>query len=324
MTIKKQFARAVDKIATYALTNIRVDPLVERALALHGAIAAAQQKSIQRVERLSDVEFSVFSQWGEDGIIEWLIHNNGDMPETFIEFGVEDYRESNTRFLLMHRNWRGLAIDGSEVNIARARADQISWRQDLTTTAAFITKENINQLIIASGLIDEIGILSVDIDGNDYWVWQAINCIKPQIVIAEYNSAFGDLLPLSIPYAADFYRKNAHYSNLYYGAAIGALKLLARQRGYTMLGSNRAGSNVFFVRDDRLSKFEGRIANRAVRPSRFREARNAASELTFVRGVQRSEVIAELPVVDVTSGVSQPLRMFGSLYSAEWLAALGA
>jgi len=114
---------------------------------LSGQIAAIQMRGLPSLNVLSEAEFRVSSQWGEDGIIDWLIHHLGDMPETFIEFGVENYCESNTRFLLQHRNWRGLVIDGSEKNIEYIRQDRISWRHDLTAIASFITRENINAII---------------------------------------------------------------------------------------------------------------------------------------------------------------------------------
>ncbi|GAP36996.1 hypothetical protein ABXN37_17805 [Piscinibacter sakaiensis] len=318
MSLKQQLAHTVQKAGNFALFSLRADPLLERALALQGATAALQQRAIERVRCLADIEFSVFSQWGEDGILEWLVHRLPEIPQSFVEFGVEDFRESNARFLMMHRNWRGLVIDGSETNIARTRADAISWRHDLTATAAFITVDNIDALIADGGMRGEIGLLSVDIDGNDYWVWQAIQGVRPWLVAAEYNSAFGDLLPLSTPYAPDFVRGRAHASNLYYGASIAALNAQAAARGYVLLGSNGAGSNVFYVREDLAPAFEGRIEDRRPRPSRFREGRDETGRLTHARGVRRSEVIGHLPVTDVSSGRTAPLSDFGELYSAEW------
>jgi hypothetical protein len=322
MNTQKIIKRAIDSATAYAVTNLRANPLIERSLVLQGAIASAQFGSLGQVDSLADVEFSVFSQWGEDGIIDWLIRHNGAMPETFIEFGVEDFREANCRFLLMHRNWRGLVIDGSDANMARTRGDNVSWRHDLTAKAEFITRDNINGLISASGITGEIGILSVDIDGNDYWVWQAIDCISPHFVIAEYNSTFGDLHALTVPYKDDFIRSHADRSNLYYGASIRALTHLAAVRGYTLVGSNRAGSNAFFIRNDRMSQFATRIKSTAPRPSRFREGRDDAGRLSFLRGANRSTAIAGRPVVDVLSGHEAQLCKFGALYSDAWIAAM--
>ena len=292
----------------------------DKVLLAQGAVAASHVRSVANVATLADVEFRIFSQWGEDGIIEWLVHHNGSMPETFVEFGVEDYREANTRFLLASRNWRGLVMDGSDGHIARTRAGELAWRHDLTASAAFITRDNINALITGAGFKGDTGILSVDIDGNDYWVWQAIEAIRPHIVITEYNAVFGDVAPLTIPYDAGFVRKAGHVSNLYYGASIMALDGLATAKGYTLLGTNRAGSNAFFIRNDRLPRFSGRIADTRPRPSRFKESRNEQGRLTHVTGAERAQVIGACPLVNVATGTTAPLATLGDLYSPRWLA----
>src|SRR4051794_40305958 len=81
---------------------------------------------------LSDAEFSVFSQFGDDGIVQYLIHHLKIQPQTFIEFGVENYTESNTRFLLINNQWRGLVIDGSKENVDYIKNDTIYWKYKLT------------------------------------------------------------------------------------------------------------------------------------------------------------------------------------------------
>ncbi len=162
----------------------------------------------------------------------------------------------------------------------------------------------------------------MDIDGNDYWVWQAIGNVSPWFVIVEYNAVLGDLLPLSVPYQADFVRTAADPSNLYYGASCKALEHLAATKGYVVLGSNRAGNNLFLARSDIAARIVDRIADRRPRPSRFREARDGAGRLTHLGGLARTERIAALPVVDVASGKQAPLGALGPLFSAEWQAAM--
>ena len=119
-----------------SILGLQESPLNRQAL-MHGAIAARQVRTQARIGSLADVEFSIFSQWGEDGIIEWLVHNNSPMPTTFIEFGVENYTEANTRFLIQHRNWRGMVIDASHKHMEYLKADLIYWRHDLTAIEAF-------------------------------------------------------------------------------------------------------------------------------------------------------------------------------------------
>ena len=181
---------------------------------------------------IQDAEFSVFSQWGDDGIIQYLIHTIGITNKTFIEFGVENYREANTRFLLINNNWKGLVIDGSEKNIQFIKNDAISWNYSLNAVAKFITKENLNSLIENNGFKGEIGILHIDVDGNDYWLWECLNVVNPEIVIMEYNSVFGNKAAISVPYKADFYVTNEHFSNLYFGASLKAMEHLAIKKGY--------------------------------------------------------------------------------------------
>jgi hypothetical protein len=289
---------------------------------LVGETAARQVQGLEKLRRLCDAEFRVSSQWGEDGIIEWLVHQLGDMPETFVEFGVENYRESNTRFLLRRRNWRGLVIDGSEDHIDFIRRDRISWRHDLTAVASFVTRENINSIISGAGFSGELGILSIDIDGVDYWVWEAIDCINPQIIIVEYNSAFGDVFPLTVPYASDFVRMHAHHSNLYYGLSIRAAQHLAGKRGYALIGTNRMGSNAFFVRNDRADVILNRLDVVQDRPSRFRESHGTDGRLNFTPPARRTAALADLPVVDVATMSQMRLGEAGELFSSRWQALL--
>jgi hypothetical protein len=289
---------------------------------LHGQMAARQIRQLEKLDCLWDAEFRVSSQWGEDGIIEWLIHHLESISETFIEFGVQNYCESNTRFLLQHRNWRGLVIDGSETDVDFIRQDSISWRHDLTAISSFITRENINTTIEKAGFNGELGVLSVDIDGMDYWVWEAIHSVNPMLLIVEYNSTFGDILPLTVPYTPDFVRSQAHYSNLYYGLSIQAARFLATKRGYTLIGTNRAGSNAFFVRNDRADSILSRLASVEDRPSRFRESRAVSGALDFVAPQNRTSIVAHLPVIDVSTNVQILLGQVGSLCSPRWQALL--
>jgi hypothetical protein len=248
-------------------------------------------------------EFKVFSQWGEDGIIQFLINNIQINQKSFIEFGVENYRESNTRFLLMNNNWKGLLIDGSHAHVEDIKNQDIYWKYDITAVATFITKENINTIFKSNHFIEEIGLLSVDIDGNDYWVWEAINTVNPAIVVAEYNSVFGSEHAITVPYDASFDRTEQHFSNLYFGASLKALHFLAEKKGYALVGCNSNGNNCFFVRKDLLNdKVKAVAVPEAYIESRFRESRDAHGNLTFISGKDRISLIASLKVMDVEKG----------------------
>jgi hypothetical protein len=103
-------------------------------------------------------------------------------------------------------------MDGSEHYVSCIRNEQIYWRHDLTAFACFVSRENINSIFEGAGFGGRIGVLSVDVDGNDYWIWEAITSVDPALVIVEYNGIFGSCEAVTIPYQADFARQNAHYS----------------------------------------------------------------------------------------------------------------
>lgn len=253
-------------------------------------------------------EFGVFSQWGEDGLIEYLVSRVAIERTDFVEFGVEDYREANTRYLLMTRNWRGLVIDGSEAHVRSIKADDISWRFELEARCAFVTRENINALIRDAGFSDDIGLLSVDIDGNDYWVWQEIDVVSPRIVVAEYNSLWGPARAVTVPYDPQFVRSRKHHSNLFYGASLAALDRLARTKGYSLVGGNSAGNNAFFVRDDVRGAMPAVTVERAYRRARFREGRDRDGALTFGDFAARLREVQDLKLHDLDTGNEVAIR----------------
>ena len=148
-----------------------------------GTLMAQQQKLFGDIAELRNAELSVFSQWGDDEIIQYLIGQLVLREERFIEFGVADYTESNTRFLLLHDNWSGLVMDCSPDNIESIKRDDIYWRYDLTAISAFLTVENVNQAISSAGVSGEVGLLHIDVDGNVYWLWNAINTVSPIIAV---------------------------------------------------------------------------------------------------------------------------------------------
>lgn len=304
MFLMKRMKKLVNVIYQFLYTSRKAR---QTDLMLLGTLLARQNKTLPVLDNISDAEFKVFSQTGDDGIIQYLI-NKICIPETtFIEFGVENYVESNTRFLLKYNNWSGLVIDGSAKAIRYIMSDDIYYQHDLKTLQAFITAENINDLICSQGFRGEIGLLSVDIDGNDYWVWKAINVVTPVIVIAEYNSVFGIDRALTVPYKPDFVRADAHYSHLYFGASLKALCMLAEEKGYAFVGSNSIGNNAYFVRKDHLGDLKALCPEEGYIYSRFRESRDKKGNLNYLSGSERYECIKGMPVYNVVTGLEEQL-----------------
>jgi len=245
-------------------------------------------------------EFRVFSQWGEDGIIQALIEAVPVKEKVFIEFGVTNYNESNTRFLLVNDNWSGLLLDGDAAHIAYIKNDPIYWQHNLKAECRFLTRANINEIFTENGLTGEIGLLSIDIDGNDYWVWKEIKVVNPAIVVVEYNARFGSEAGVTVPYDPEFRRESAHYSNIYYGASLRALEHLGREKGYALVGCNSAGNNAFFVREDLLSApLKVLSVDEAYVKNQFREARDPDGNLSFLTHEQEREMLGALPLVKI-------------------------
>ena len=270
----------------------------ETSLVLQGKILSELNRN-KNSKNIQDYEFKVFSQNGEDGIIQFLIQNTEIKNKIFVEFGVETYKEANTKFLLLNNGWSGLIIDGDKDAMEKIASSDLHWKYDLKSIGNFITKDNINEIIKSAGIEGEIGLLSVDIDGNDYWVFENIDCINPQILIMEYNSMFGDTHKISVPYDENFVRSQKHYSNLYYGASIAALCDIANKKGYDLVGSNSFGNNLFFIRHD-CNKLKIKLTPKeAYVKSKFRESRDENGKLTFLSHKEGLELIKNEPIVNI-------------------------
>jgi hypothetical protein len=194
---------------------------------------------------LNGFSYKVYSQHGEDGIINEIFNRIGITNKVFVEFGVQDGLESNGHFLLFN-GWRGLWIDGNKEYFKKLKeyfSEPLSSKQ-LTAVNAFITAENINDLIGQNGFNGEIDLLSIDIDGNDYWIWQAIKCIQPRVVAIEYNAKF----PPPCEWVMEYNPSHIWDESDKQGASLKSLELLGNELGYRLVGTN--GVNAFFVKKE--------------------------------------------------------------------------
>ena len=275
----------------------------ETELLAIGALLSNQQLTINS-GHLNDYEFKIFSQFGDDGIIQYLVRHIRIENKIFIEFGVEDYMESNTRFLMMNNNWSGFVMDGSAEAMESLQRQEWFWKYDLGCKAAFIDKDNVNMLLQETRFRN-IGLLHIDIDGNDYHILETLDLslLNPAILIMEYNSVLGPARAIVVPYDKVFNRTKAHYSNLYWGASLAAMNYIAGKKGYSLIGSNEAGNNAYFVRTDLLNeKVPPATIEKAYRESKYRESRNPDYSLSFVKGKKRLEMLKGLPVLNVLTG----------------------
>ncbi len=300
---KKKISKLKKNLSIISTVNQQCDDIK-----INQGIILSNINNSKSSKNLKDYEFKVFSQWGDDGIIQHLVQSIEIKNKTFIEFGIEDFSESNCRFLLMKDNWKGFVIDGSETNIQRLKNAYFYWKYHLEAVDKFITKDNIEDILATSGFEEDLGILSVDLDGNDFFILEAITKFKPRILICEYNAVLGMNRKITTPYKSDFRRTNAHYSNLYFGASLAAMTYLTDKKGYALVGTNKSGINAFYVRKDLLNdKLEVLSVEEAYTPSHFRESRDENGVLTYITGDKRIDVIKGLPVYEVEKQVIELL-----------------
>jgi hypothetical protein len=255
---------------------------------------------------LNDCEFRIFSQWGEDGIIQRLLNEVPIANSTFIEFGVENFVESNCRFLMMNNNWSGFVIDGSQHCIDALYTKTPRWKYDLRAVCRMITRENINQVLGQSGFDADLGLISIDVDGVDYWLWEAMDTFAPRIVIVEYNALFGCDRAITVPYDPAFVRAGKHYSELFFGASLPAFENLAARKGYSLVCTETAGVNAFFVRNDALGDRKAVPAAQAFRDAKVRIGKDRNGKLNYQSRDERQRAIRGLSVVNVLTGTEEP------------------
>lgn len=206
----------------------------------------------------NDIEFSRYSQNGEDGILLYIFALIGYTNKQVVEICAGDGIECNAANLIINHGWEGLLFDGNEQAIARGKAyyaqQTNAWRLRRLPpqlVQAWITAENVNQLIIDHGVEGEIDLFSLDMDGVDYWIWKALDCIQPRVVVVEYNNRWRADQSVTVPYQHDFSADGASVDGAgYFGASLLAFTRLAQQKGYRLIGANGPNTNAFFMRQD--------------------------------------------------------------------------
>lgn len=201
--------------------------------------------------RLNRSEFKVYSQNGEDGIIEEIFRRIGTTDKFFVEFGVGNGLENNSAYLLV-KDWSGLWLEGNHASVEfinREFARAIAAKQ-LRVQETFITAENIVALFEQNAVPVEFDMLSIDIDGNDYHVWKALERYRPRVVVAEYNATF----PPPTVWIKKYDPTWMWDGSIGFGASLKAFEHLGAEKGYSLVGCNFNGANAFFVRNDLLGE----------------------------------------------------------------------
>jgi hypothetical protein len=204
-----------------------------------------KKKNYSKITNIRDAEVKIFSQFGEDGIIDFLLYKlNLTNHIAFLEIGTGDYEEANTRFLCETRSCRGLLIDKIK-DLKFVQKRDFFWKNDIYFCQKTITPSNISSVINSYGFKNDCNLLSIDIDGNDYWVLKNIELSHVDIVVAEYNPLFGSNLSLTVPQDDNFDRNR--FKKIFYGASLTAIIELMQSKGFMFVGSNSACNNAFFI-----------------------------------------------------------------------------
>lgn len=204
------------------------------------------QQKYQNPKSLNRFEYQMYSQGDEDGIIAEIFKRIGTTDRFFIEFGISEL-ENNSLALLI-QDWKGVWIeaDAKIVRNVKKRFSDLIHEQRLRIEHANITCDNIEAIFQKLKVPGEFDLLSIDIDGNDYWVWKAIANYRPRVVVIEYNAMFRP----DIKWVMKYNPLHRHNGTSYYGASIKSLETLGFKKGYRLVGCNFGGVNAFFVRED--------------------------------------------------------------------------
>ncbi|MCB0804426.1 MAG: hypothetical protein KDC05_01435 [Bacteroidales bacterium] len=238
-------------------------------------------------------EYSVWSQNGEDGLIRYIFDQIGYQSKYFIEIGFE-VTECNTLRLMLIEKLDGILIDGATKGVKKFnKAAAAMGITNVKAVAQFLNCENLQSTIEGAGAPKEVDLLSIDVDGNDYWFWETIDFITARLVIVEINSSLGPDRSMAVPYDPAYLRHEKHPSGFYCSASLTAFNKLAEKKGYSLVGCDSNGVNAFFVRNDCMKgNLKKLTPQEAFRPHRMRINRGFSQEDQY-------NTIKDMPYVEI-------------------------
>jgi len=257
-----------------------------------------------KITNLNDLDYKIFSQNGEDGIIDYILECLKIKKPNFIEIGIGDYSESNTRFIFETRSLRGLVIDCLSDLKKKINQNIKSWKGELNIEEIFISTENILEILDKNNFYST-DLLSIDIDGIDYWILNKLKKNYSKIIVLEYNSVFGNNIEVTVPNINSFNRSNYHFSNLCYGMSLKAAIKLMDKKNYYFLGTNYLKNNAFFIsKDFPKSQFFPNLEIEQISEatnSYLTESRNTKGKLNFLKGADKLKEIMKCKIIDLSN-----------------------
>ena len=296
------------------LKKMKLDILaLDRVIFCIGKVQISLNRNkYHEVEDLIETEVKIFSQNGEDGIIDYLVHKLKVDKKNFIEIGVGNYRESNTRFLYNRYHPKGLIIDYIDDMKKKVTKHVNFWKGDLRICNQKIDADNILD-ILNKNCDYEIDFFSIDIDSIDYWIIKKLKNNISKIFVAEYNPVFGAELEVTVPNISGFERSKYHYSYLCYGMSLKALINLMDQKGYYFIGTNLQKINAFFI----LKEFKKEVFFKNIKiksldnytNSNIRDSRDINNNLNFLSGNNKFKEIKDCEVINLKDNKNELVKL---------------
>ncbi|HAR62786.1 MAG TPA: hypothetical protein DCS13_04915 [Candidatus Margulisbacteria bacterium] len=210
----------------------------------------------QTLPAFGDIGFRVFSGADEDGILLYIFSLIGVTSKKLIDIGSAGIDGSNTANLILNHGWSALLVESNAKTVNYMNKFYSSCTETKLyppiLVNEFVNVHNINAIIAKNHFDGEVDLFCLDIDGIDYWVWNALEVVNPRVVLVEFQAIWGADRSVTIPYKEDF--QIEYYGELqlglYSGASLPAFVKLAKQKGYRLVGCHRYGFNAFFIRND--------------------------------------------------------------------------
>lgn len=286
--------------------------LVKKSILLGQKALFQSRKSYKRYKHINQAELKIFSQNGEDGIIDYLLQSLSIKNPRFIEVGVGDYSECNTRFLYETSSPSGLIIDCLSSLKKKISKNIKIWKTDLNVVEAFVTSENILNILKENNFENNVDLFSLDIDGVDYWVVEKLPKNFSKIAVLEYNPFFGHKNYITVPNIKNFDRKKYHYSMLCFGMSLKAAIEIMSKKNFVFIGSNNMKNNAFFVRKDLAKKLSVKKINQKKLQNfvnaNFRESRDSSGKLNYLKNYSILNEIKDCYVINLKKNKRQKIK----------------
>ena len=301
---KRNLERAM-KYTCGVFSGLYGNPKVDLKFQLgQSAILSSRANSVH-FKNLWDAEVKIYSQFGEDGILDFLCKKMNLSKPKILEIGAGNFQECNSRWLAESRNASVFAIDGRGDLDEKIANSELRWKNHLYSKQIWVTPDNIQSLLIeATNSMGNIDIFSIDLDGNDYWILEKAILNDVKICIVEYNPLFGFSQEVTISRDDQFNRSTKHFSWLYFGASLKAYLSLMGSKGFTFVGTNRVGNNAFFVENafSHRIQLEPIVDLSSYTDWRIRESRSKNGDLSYLSCNERIAVMMNEPLLNLQSG----------------------